>query len=185
MTARKKVATRRARRPVLTLSQRVERLEKSILFAKSAAAGPAASRFVNLGKNGEPTMDAQDDWVAVYDRETKLFWTAGIVGSSDGVDWAAAAEAAKGLRLQGHDDWRLPTIQELLSIVDYGKNDPAVDKDHFRGPYGWTWSSTPYAGSAGCAWGVGLGYGGSGVGHQSLHGRVRAVRSGQQLGLSV
>jgi len=185
MKSRKKPAPRRARGSALTLSQRVERLEKSVLFQKAAPAVATGPRFVNLGKDGKPTMDAQDDWVAVYDRETKLIWTAGIVGSSDGLEWAAAAEATKGLRLQEHDDWRLPTIQELLSIIDYGKNDPAVDKAHFKGPYSWTWSSTPYAGSSGYAWCVDLDGGGSGIGHRGGHDRVRAVRSGQQLGLSV
>ena len=33
------------------------------------------------------------------------------------MDWYGAMEYAKNLRLGGYDDWRLPTIEELVSVV--------------------------------------------------------------------
>ncbi len=101
------------------------------------------------------------------------------MGSESGESWADARRVASECRLLGKSDWRLPTHDELRSIVDLELFDPAVDKSFFKGPYGYTWSSTPYKGSAGCAWGVDLYGGGSYTDGQSFHVRVRAVRSGQ------
>lgn len=50
--------------------------------------------------------------------------------------------------LCGHTDWRMPTIKELQSIVDYDRVDPAIDPVYFPNTQsGGYWSSTPYAGS--------------------------------------
>jgi len=52
-------------------------------------------------------------------------------------------------------DWRLPTGDELMSIVDYGVYDPAVNGTAFPGtnasPY---WSATTHADDSAEAWGV-------------------------------
>ncbi|MGH7856865.1 MAG: DUF1566 domain-containing protein [Candidatus Binatia bacterium] len=39
-------------------------------------------------------------------------------------EWVAQLNAS---RFAGHDDWRIPNVKELQSIVDYGRNFPAVD----------------------------------------------------------
>lgn len=38
--------------------------------------------------------------------------------------WVAALNAAN---FAGHNDWRIPNVKELQSIIDYGNNAPAVD----------------------------------------------------------
>lgn len=49
--------------------------------------------------------------------------------------------------LCGHADWRMPTIQELNTIVDQGRERPAIDPVYFPNtPETVFWSSTPYAG---------------------------------------
>ena len=60
---------------------------------------------------------------------------------------------------QGKGRWRLPTIEELLSIVDYTKHNPASNINITSNTY---WSSTTYASLSDCdgAWGVGF-YGGN------------------------
>ena len=89
----------------------------------------------------------------------------------------------------GHNDWRLPNVKELQSIVNY--QFWAVS-DAFKIPCapGATvtggsctaasgyWSSTTFAGSPGFAWGVGFFVGDVDVVSKSSSNHVRAVRGG-------
>ena len=70
-------------------------------------------RFIN---NGDGT---------VTDSVTGLIWQQ----EDDGIErtWYKANEYAKSLNLGGKTDWRLPTVQELGTIVDYGRYNPAID----------------------------------------------------------
>lgn len=63
-----------------------------------------------------------------------------------------AVEYCKNLTFAGFEDWRLPTINELLSITDDTRFKPAINKafknvayetnDKGEKSYGWYWSST-------------------------------------------
>ena len=74
---------------------------------------------------------------------------------------------------------RLPEVNELQSLVDYTKRDPAIDKTLF--PYtksSWYWTGTELAGSSSSAWCVN--YGGFVVnGNKDIGGYVRPVRASQ------
>jgi hypothetical protein len=175
MKTSRKVST--GRRPVLkarraaplSLTMRVERLEKIVLFPAPPVAKPT-TRFTRLMVSG------QSEHVAVYDAHTNLTWSAGVIGEGT---WQEAQKLAADCRLLGQEGWRLPTIQELLALIDYDRYDPVVDPDLFRGPYGWTWTSTISALPSGCARCVSLGNGGSCIDLQGDRFRVRAVRAGQ------
>ena len=69
--------------------------------------------------------------------------------------------------------FRLPTIPELLSLVDYTKSNPASNEDIASYYY---WSSTTYASSTKSAWSVGFYYGSSGRGPKTHSKHVRCVR---------
>lgn len=156
---------------------------RSAASAKPAPAAPAPSlgqRFTKLDSSGKLTTG---EHVAVQDAKTGLTWMAEPVAKGKDLTHAEAMKACGAVDLFGHADWRAPTIEELLSIVDYTRYDPAVDSEYFKGPYGWTWSSTPAKAPAGFAWLVYLNFGLSNRGPMDLRFRVRAVRSGQQLGL--
>jgi hypothetical protein len=163
MTARRQAVARRASRPsVLTLTQRVERLERQYFSQKPAAAG---ARFTAQGE-------------VVQDRATGLMWTRKSVGDK-AFKWKEAQAAASAVRIDGHQDWRLPTIQELLTLVDYSRTSPAIDPI-FEYESIWYWSATPYASSPGVyAWCVHFTNGGSNYVHQDHESFVRAVRVGQ------
>lgn len=137
-------------------------------------------RFTRIGADGRPLRDGEGEHVAVYDALNDLTWMAEPVAGGEDFQWKDAMDEARGVRLFGCDDWRAPTIQELLSIIDYGRCDPAVDTRFFKGPYGWTWTSTEAAAPAAHAWLVGLGGGDSSRGLQADLSHVRAVRAGQQ-----
>jgi Protein of unknown function (DUF1566)/K319L-like, PKD domain len=56
---------------------------------------------------------------------------------------SSADEVCQDSTTAGYDDWRLPTKKELMSIVDYGTNTPAIDLASFpdMGAFEY-WSST-------------------------------------------
>lgn len=78
----------------------------------------------------------------VSDRASGLTWQQADDGRTR--DWEGALAYCQGLELSGHDDWRLPNVKELQHIVDYRRNDPAIDPQFFRQSdrRGWFWSST-------------------------------------------
>ena len=81
---------------------------------------------------------------AVIDAATGLMWQRTDDGKAR--DWPKALAYCEGLRLAGHDDWRLPNVRELQSIVDYRRPAPALDTRYLRqrDPAGWFWSSTTH-----------------------------------------
>ena len=152
----------------------------------AAAAPPTIARsvlprFTKIGESGEKLPDSATEWVAVYDSLHDLTWTRGNVGTKR-LNWKAAGEACEALELAGGDGWHLPTVPELLSLVDYSRAEPAIDTTVFACESNWYWSSTLYAGSPSvCAWNVYFNGGNSVRGSQSYEGFVRAVRAGQSL----
>jgi len=93
----------------------------------------------------------------VVDHKTGLMWQRDP--ASKRMNWHDALSYAEQLSQLFHGDWRLPTIQELQSIVDYAKYRPAIDlkafsldPDSFTSYKGalpsmnYFWSSTSYAG---------------------------------------
>ena len=79
-----------------------------------------------------------------------------------------------------YTDWRLPTVKELLSLVDYGTDSPAASvpgETPAETPYQGTWSSTSEALNANSAWRVDFGHARSAnKGYTAEYGR--AVRGG-------
>jgi hypothetical protein len=70
--------------------------------------------------------------------------------------------AVNALGLCGQKDWRLPTFDELLSLVYLGRTLATIDTAYFPNtPTDWalTWSSTPNAGASDGAWGISFNYG--------------------------
>ncbi len=105
---------------------------------------PREGRFTD---NGDGT---------VTDHCTGLMWqkdTADVNGDGrvspewdggDLVQWCNALTYCEGLSFAGHDDWKLPDVRELQSIVDYGRFGPAMDPVFGAFP-DWYWSSTSNA----------------------------------------
>ena len=82
--------------------------------------------------------------------------------------------------LCGATDWRVPDIEELLSIVDYSRHNPSIDADYFPKTKGSSyWSASPYASNKDYAWRIyfGDGYDDGRIGTYNFY--VRLVRVGQ------
>ena len=101
----------------------------------------------------------------ITDEATGLMWMQNDSGyyeagsNSDGtMDWEEALAWAEDATYAGYDDWRLPNVKELQSIVDYTKSptttdSPAIDDLFYCTPiinyfgdddYGFYWSGTTH-----------------------------------------
>ena len=108
---------------------------------------PVQGRFVDHGDG------------TVTDTSTGLMWqkdTAdvsrdGTIGDEDAISWQAALTYCDSLTFAGHDDWRLPNVRELQSIVDYGRFNFAIDPT-FRAMSVYYWSSSTIANFRDYAW---------------------------------
>ena len=116
----------------------------------------------------------------VRDHATGLMWQQS--GSKEYLAFDAAAEYVQELnrkKFAGFDDWRLPTLEEAMSLMEFTKRngdlfiDPVFNKNQ-------RWIRTADKEASGVAWGV-LFYVGACYGYHIYGGSyyVRAVRSGQ------
>jgi hypothetical protein len=81
----------------------------------------------------------------VLDKDNDLVWEQSP--STDTVDsWSSAGDYCAALNLGNHSGWRLPTLDELASLVDLSQQSPALPVNHpfsnIKDYQGWYWSST-------------------------------------------
>lgn len=144
-----------------------------------AAGCPPEDRFVD---NDDSTVTDTCTGL-MWQKETADTNNDGQVDAlSDTRAWCEAIEYCEELEFAGHSDWRLPNIRELQSIVDYGRNNPAVDPA-FGALLQYYWSSTSYMESPNEAWGIGFHVGYVGIRTKTgdfefSYNYIRAVRGG-------
>lgn len=137
---------------------------------------PANTRFAVFNAG---TATQADD--LVWDKETGLIWprNAGIGGAA--MNWFDANTTARGLKLATRIGWRLPTVEELSSLVDTRRN-PALPSGHpFLGiqvAAGY-WTSTNAENPPGSGWFVNLGSGDAGLALKTISNFVWPVRAGR------
>jgi hypothetical protein len=90
----------------------------------------------------------------VTDNITKLQWQDDATASTTTANWATAITTCDNLDFGGFTDWRLPTIEELESIVNYGASAPAKYSEFLNFASNSYWSSTTYASNSSGAWSV-------------------------------
>ncbi|MBQ4838342.1 MULTISPECIES: DUF1566 domain-containing protein [Pseudoalteromonas] len=142
----------------------IKLLIATFLFSSVAFAQQCASdTSVPLSTPDERFIVNEDG--TVCDTKTDIMWqrcTFGFVfnaetGSCDNkeqqLNWQQALTAANNSRLGGHDDWQVPNVKELATIVERSCEDPAINATVFLGNHsGNYWTSTTYAKDISRAW---------------------------------
>lgn len=78
----------------------------------------------------------------VTDNRTTLQWQDNTESNSTVKSWEEAIAYCEVLTLDGNSDWRLPNVNELKSIVDRTKKEPAIDTTFEYVSSAYYWSST-------------------------------------------
>jgi len=170
---------------------------------KSLAQALIAGRYRDEGNGTVTDITTNLQWQRFHVGER---WeNKGVVGESDELTFEQAAEVAQHCNYLGYTDWRVPTIDELKSLVysssglpktwnDTGKmcegdyQRPTICLDAFPWPdfdeegthfASVVWSSSPDAYYSIFAWYISFGNGNTYDDACFSSGRVRLVRSGQ------
>jgi hypothetical protein len=162
--------------------------------------------YTKLDGSGNVLPDSAMSWVMVRDDVTGLIWenktNDGTIHAynktytwydptdpnpgtpGNGTDTKYFIDTLNSASFGGYSDWRLPTVKELGTIVNYGipsfSFNPMIHDGYFPyTAYASYWSSTTYASDISKAWLVLFVSGGVLEYNKNYAGHVRAVRGGQ------
>ncbi|MEY6433347.1 DUF1566 domain-containing protein [Thioalkalicoccus limnaeus] len=134
-----------------------------LLTANATAAGQVCddeartesppSRFIVLEQHSVEDTTTGLQWKRCSEGQD---WSGGTcTGAALRLNWHQALAHAEGSSFAGHRDWRLPTREELASIVEPACVEPAIDLAVFPGTPSYAyWSATPFEYFVRLAWGV-------------------------------
>ncbi len=112
----------------------------------------------------------------VLDERNHIYWQDNAESAQSSEDWEDAVNYCQTLTLDGLKGWRLPTFRELLSIVDFGRVNPAVLDAFVHTAEGTYWTSTPFAANASRAWTIDFRSGVTYYSYKSTNHAVRCVK---------
>lgn len=113
----------------------------------------------------------------VKDNATGLEWQDESIMDT-GVSFSSANVYCTNLVLASYSDWRLPTIDELFTIVDRSKINPSAFDAFMNKKADYYWSSTNYISDSNYGWMINFDAGKDIVSPTSTSGYVRCVRAG-------
>jgi hypothetical protein len=117
------------------------------------------SNYLRCVRNGpSPGQNYKDNSNGTFtDQNTGLTWQKENYASSN---WGDALSACETSNLANHTDWRLPNVDELKTLIDDSRRDPAIDNSFFPFiSYYYYWTSTTVTANAGQGFVVGFGRG--------------------------
>ena len=126
-----------------------------VLAQTAVEAAPPLQSWSDIFTKGRFQVLSKFGSAAVLDKETGLVWERSPDTGTR--DWFSALSHCYTREVGGRKGWRLPTIEELASLVDTSQASPPLPLGH---PFtltsaqedGFYWSATTFANSAGGAW---------------------------------
>lgn len=171
-------------------------MRRLIMFACTAVCSLAFANVAavqcenNIPPNNPDSVYEDDGDGTVTDIRTELTWKKcsegqswnGTIcsGSVSSHNWADALNRGLSTSYAGFSDWRLPSINELESLIENCASYPTINIDVFPNtPATMFWSGSPYVGGSDLAWYLGFYYGHSNYSYRHFELSVRLVRGGQ------
>jgi hypothetical protein len=90
----------------------------------------------------------------VTDNVTGLMWQDDSNVKNNRKTWNDAKSYCSNLTLGGYSDWELPTVKELIFIVDNSKSNPSINSLFQNISSSYYWSSSSFASTSSFAWTV-------------------------------
>jgi len=113
----------------------------------------------------------------VKDPARHLMWEDTPHTKETKVNYFQAKHYCSELKLGKYNDWRVPTLMELLSIVDYRRYKPAIKKPlSYVEEESSYWTTTLYIGDSGSRWVVNFKDGATSDASENYDRYVRCVR---------
>jgi len=133
--------------------------------------------LVKVSQDGKVLADDATQWACAYDQTHKFYWEVKTDDGSEqdaenkyrwgGVsslgnlgtryqDWDKLITVVNTKKLCGFSDWRVPTLMELRSLLDYSQKQPTLSNrsrqmlPHTQSSF--YWSSSPIVGNKRNAW---------------------------------
>lgn len=132
-----------------------------------------------------------DNSGTVRDKATGLIWKRCSegqsgelceIGKAQTYNWTDARAVAADSRFAGQKGWRLPTIRELATLLEYQCTMPAINLTIFPAtPATNFWSDTPYAGYVNGAWNLNFNDGVHDNSSKNYRLYIRLVRGGSEV----
>ena len=148
----------------------------------------SASSWVMVRDNTTGLIwEVKTDDESFHDRDNKYTWydvnplvNCGNAGTpGDGTDTTDFIDALNSSNFGGYSDWRLPSQEELATIIDHGRSNPAIDTGYFPNTQGSDYWSSTTGDYAEDAWLVSFHGGNMYNVYKSDSYYVRAVRGGR------
>lgn len=125
----------------------------------NSANGKLGFKYTKISNTGQKLPPSATSWECVRDETTGLTWevkrndgglrdnyrTFTNYGDTRAGDVGVYISELNGLGLCGKTNWRMPTVTELQSILDYGTHaEVKIDVNFFPNTVSWVyWASTP------------------------------------------
>lgn len=100
--------------------------------------------------NAQVIRDDQNN--VIFDTASKLMWQDDNRAIFNYYTWENAINFCENLNFAGHEDWRLPNINEFYTVVDFTKSNPVINNRFKNIKSLKYWSNTSYKYDLSQAW---------------------------------
>ncbi len=129
--------------------------------------------FALLGSNSYAADSGANS--VVSDKKNAIYWQDNLFTQKSSEDWEDAAAYCDVLVLNGLSNWRLPSFEELHSIVDYTRFDPAINPVFAYVHHNTYWTSKDFSATKSRAWTINFKSGKTYYSYKTTNHSVRCV----------